>query len=141
MGQLAVDLQEPQNRIRIRAEGGQYEYEDPVHLFADLVATRRAWQNATILASSETYDQTVNFVAFWEVDDPTIDFFLSIPAAVRIQPDIQFSELFGTREGEVEFLFLVELEAKRLGGFDARLNPEDRPSSWVRLFDDEDKFS
>lgn len=139
MGQLAVDLMNPQNRTRIRAEGGQYVYGNPTHLIEDLIATRRAWQDeVTILADDRIHDRTFGYVAFWEGIDPAIDY--TMPRQVT-EDFPEAEDFFKTPEGRTRLLLFVEKEAVRLGNFDTRLNPEDRPSSWVRLLEDDSGFS
>lgn len=148
MGQLAVVLRDPQKRRTIRAEGGQFEYGDPIPLIEDLIATRRVWDEATLLENDSPAALTYGYLAFWDHVGPTLNFWVSRQAVRSSRPEAR--QLFESPAGREQVLRFVEIQAKRLGGFETakrldgfETDPEPQPeaaSSWVRLLAD-DSFS
>ena len=137
MGQLADALRrDPENKDKFRQEGGRFDYGDPAHLLQDLVVTRRTWFDVTIVANDIPVEQLYGYLAFWDTDDPTLNFYLPLDA-IRRSRRSEISDLFTTPSGRIEFLRRVEVQARE---FDTSLTPEDRPTLWSRLMDD-DLFS
>lgn len=137
MGQLAIELQNPKNRERLRREGGRFEYGDPIPMIEDLVVTRQVWPDATILANDDVPSRNFGYLAFWEPLDPTLNFILP-RHAVETCPDQGVQNLFGNQEGRGWILKYVEKEG--LKGFNPQPEESERASSWSRLLVD-DMFS
>ncbi len=135
MGQLAQTLRNPQSRLALRSNGGTFEYGDPIPLIEDLVATRRAWPDATLLANDNIHRRMYGYIAFWEDFDPRLDFLMPRSALDDCKHP-QVREMFRSSEGRATILRFVEREGTR--GFDTRQDESPRASSWSRLVQDDD---
>jgi hypothetical protein len=133
MGQLAQMLRLPQKPQNIRRSGGTFEYGDPIPLIEDLIATRRTWPDATLLANDNTHRRMLGYLAFWEDLEPRLDFFM--PMSALEDSDPQTLDLFRDGTGRTTLLSFVEREGAR--GFES-LDGAPRTSFWSRLAEDDD---
>lgn len=137
-------LRDPQRRRAIEEGGGDYDYTDCFELLDDMVALRRAFPDATILANDNPLEQRFGFLAYWlrEGDEVVVYFGMGRAALENWGGEEDATrahllrEAFKTADGRRTIL----REVQRAAAIPAPAEDVHRPSVWERLMADDDEM-
>ena len=145
MGELARALRDPRTRSRLRTDGGNYTYDNPLELAEDMAALKRAFPEVRLLANDSPLDHAIGYIGYRTENGQEVVFYFRLYFD-RLQAwengsltgtQAALAQCFRTAEGRRRIVQVVEEVARR-----PELQSEEiaapRRSVWERLVDDDE---